>query len=79
MAANTAELRLVLSTDADVDVGYASTGLGGSGRRIASTVPIRDGEGRVYGALDLDSDGVLVGIEILDVSRRLPGVIESSG
>lgn len=71
---STTTLTLTLTVDLDADAGYIDTGRSDGSRPVTHTVPIRSDDGRLHGSLDLGADGSLLGIEILGISTRLPGV-----
>lgn len=65
------EIELTLTVDSEADAGYLKTTSGD--RSVSRTIPIQDKNDHLYGTLDLAADGTLLGIEILGVSKLLPG------
>lgn len=63
-------ITLSLTVDSEADAGYINTKSGD--RSVSRTIPIHDGNGHLYGSIDLAADGTLLGIEILGVSTLLP-------
>ncbi len=63
--------RLVTKRDPTADTAYlALTGVGPG--EAVETIPVHDRTGDLVGAVDLDADGRVLGIEFLNVSHRLP-------
>jgi uncharacterized protein YuzE len=63
--------RLVLRRDPEADAAYLALTDIGPGDAV-ETVRVYDHAGAWIGAVDLDADGCVLGIEFLDTGRRLP-------
>jgi uncharacterized protein YuzE len=60
-----------LELDPEADAGYLRpAGILGT-PAVGRTIPIRDGAGRAYGAIDLGESGELIGIELLGVGAMM--------
>ena len=62
---------LVVARDPAVDAAYLRLTEVTPGDAV-ETVRVYDHAGDLVGALDLDADGCVLGIEFLDAARRLP-------
>lgn len=63
---------LAVKRDPTVDAAYLALTDIGPGEAV-ETVPIHDRAGDLVGAVDLDANGCVLGIEFLNAGRRLPG------
>lgn len=63
---------LVVKRDPTVDAAYLALTDIEPGAAV-ETVRIHDRAGGLVGAVDLDADGCVLGIEFLNAGRRLPG------
>ena len=61
----------MLRRDAEANAAYLALTDIGPGEAV-ETIPLRDRAGELIGAVDLDADGCVLGVEFLDASRRLP-------
>jgi uncharacterized protein YuzE len=62
---------LAIERDPQADAAHLALAEIGPGEAV-ETIPIHDRSGGLIGAVDLDADGCLLGIEFLDIDRRLP-------
>lgn len=70
---STNKITMTLSWDTEADAGYIETPERSPGQSVARSIPIHDQDSRLYGTLDLAADGTLLGIELIGVSKLLPG------
>ena len=61
-----------ITRDPTVDAAYLALTEIGAGEAV-ETVQVYDRAGDLVGAVDLDANGCVLGIEFLNASRRLPG------
>jgi uncharacterized protein YuzE len=62
---------LAIARDPQANAAYLALTDVGPGE-ATETVPVHDRTGALIGALDLDADGCVLGIEFVDADRRLP-------
>ena len=62
---------LAIRRDPEANAAYLALTDIGPGEAV-ETIPVRDRTGDIVGAVDLDADGCVLGIEFLDADRRLP-------
>ena len=62
---------LTVRRDPEANAAYLALTDIGPGEAV-ETIPVRDRAGDIVGAVDLDADGCVLGIEFLDAERRLP-------
>jgi uncharacterized protein YuzE len=62
---------LVVKRDPDANAAYLALTEIGPGEAV-ETIPLHDRTGELIGAVDLDADGCVLGIEFLDADHRLP-------
>jgi uncharacterized protein YuzE len=62
---------LAIKRDPEANAAYLALTDIGPGE-AAETIPVHDRAGRLVGAVDLDTDGCVLGIEFLDADHRLP-------
>ena len=62
---------LAITRDPEADAAYLALTEIGAGEAV-ETIPIHDRSGDLVGAVDLDADGCVLGIEFLNVDHRLP-------
>ena len=62
---------LAMRRDPEANAAYLALTDIGPGDAV-ETIPVRDRAGDIVGAVDLDADGCVLGIEFLDAERRLP-------
>ena len=63
--------RLTIARDPEANAAYLALTDIGPGEAV-ETIPVRDRTGDIVGAVDLDADGCVLGIEFLDADQRLP-------
>lgn len=63
---------LAVKRDPAVDAAYLALTDIGPGEAV-ETIPVHDRTGDLVGAVDLDANGCVLGIEFLNAARRLPG------
>jgi uncharacterized protein YuzE len=63
---------LGIKRDPEADAAYLALTEIGPGEAV-ETIPIHDRAGDLLGAVDLDANGCVLGIEFLNAGRRLPG------
>ena len=63
---------LAIRRDQEADAAYLALTEIGPGEAV-ETIPIHDRAGDLLGAVDLDANGCVLGIEFLNAGRRLPG------
>lgn len=68
--------QLTIKRDTAANAAYLSLTDIGPGEAV-ETIPVHDHAGDLVGALDLDADGCVLGIEFLDEQRRLPRPAEA--
>jgi uncharacterized protein YuzE len=66
---------LALKRDPAADAAYLALTDIGPGEAV-ETIPIHDRAGDLLGAVDLDANGCVLGIEFLNAGRRLPGPVD---
>jgi len=66
---------LAVKRDPTVDAAYLALTDIEPGAAV-ETVQIHDRAGGLIGAMDLDADGCVLGIEFLNADRRLPGSVD---
>jgi len=62
---------LAIRRDPEANAAYLALTDIGPGEAV-ETIPVRDRAGEIVGAVDLDAEGCVLGIEFLDAERRLP-------
>jgi uncharacterized protein YuzE len=62
---------LGIKRDPEADAAYLALTEIGPGEAV-ETIPIHDRAGDLLGAVDLDANGCVLGIEFLNAGRRLP-------
>ena len=62
---------LAIRRDPEANAAYLALTDIGPGEAV-ETIRVRDRAGDIVGAVDLDADGCVLGIEFLDADRRLP-------
>ena len=67
--------RLTIRRDPEVAAAYLSLTDTGPGEAV-ETISLHDRAGDLFGAVDLDAQGCVLGIEFLDTGRRLPGPLD---
>lgn len=63
--------RLTIRRDPEANAAYLALTDIGPGEAV-ETIPVHDRAGDLVGAVDLDADGCVLGIEFLDADHRLP-------
>jgi uncharacterized protein YuzE len=64
--------QLAIRRDPEANAAYLELTDIGPGEAV-ETIPVHDRAGDLVGAVDLDADGCVLGIEFLNAGRRLPG------
>ncbi len=62
---------LAIKRDPEANAAYLALTEIGPGEAV-ETIPLHDRAGELIGAVDLDVNGCVLGIEFLDAARRLP-------
>ena len=62
---------LAIKRDPEANAAYLALTEIGPGEAV-ETIPIHDRTGDLVGAVDLDADGCVLGVEFLDARHRLP-------
>lgn len=62
---------LAIKRDPEANAAYLALTEIGPGEAV-ETIPLHDRAGELIGAVDLDADGCVLGIEFLDAAHRLP-------
>jgi uncharacterized protein YuzE len=63
--------RLTIRRAPAVDAAYLALTDIGAGEAVEA-IPVHDRAGDLVGAVDLDADGCVLGVEFLNVTQRLP-------
>ena len=70
--------RLTVRRDPKVNAAYLELTDIGPGEAV-ETIPVYDRAGGLVGAVDLDAQGCVLGIEFLNITHRLPLPAEADG
>ena len=63
--------RLTVRRDREADAAYLALTDIGPGEAV-ETIPLHDKAGNLFGAVDLDAEGRVLGVEFLNITHRLP-------